>query len=220
MHADDVALLEDLVGPTGAKRAQRALARVDELAILGPGALVERGLAEREARRLLAAAELGRRVQSARDDFRLETLPEPEAVWTWARHRLGWLEHEELWLLALDGRNRLRAARRIGMGGLHGLCVSVRDVLRTALREGASGFIVVHNHPSGDPTPSVEDVELTQMLERAARAIDTPLVDHVVVTVDGYASILTGGSCARIRTESLGTARAPPSESVPSIALP
>jgi DNA repair protein RadC len=220
MHSDDVALLEELLGRSGARKAAHALSSVDELCVLGVGALVARGIAEHDARTLLAAAELGRRASSAREDFRLESFPEPRAVWAWARHRLTSLDHEEMWLLALDGRNRLRAARRVGMGGLHGLGVSVRDVLRAALREGASAFIVVHNHPSGDPTPSAEDKTVTEQLERAAQSVDTPLLDHVVVAADGYASVLTGDSYARTRSGSRDSARAPPSETGRTIALP
>jgi DNA repair protein RadC len=69
----------------------------------------------------------------------------------------------------------------VAAGGLHGLSVSARDPLRVALREGASAFILVHNHPSGDPTPSLEDVEFTDRIARAADIVATPLIDHVIV---------------------------------------
>jgi DNA repair protein RadC len=71
--------------------------------------------------------------------------------------------------------------------------ISPRDPLRAALREGASAFVLVHNHPSGDPTPSPEDISFTQKIAAAADVVATPLLDHVVVARSGYASLLDSG---------------------------
>jgi DNA repair protein RadC len=164
---------------------------LDGLARAGVGELsVRRGIGVAKGARIAAAVELGRRV--ARVGARLSTvrLPDCRAVEAWGRVRLGTLDHEELWVLALDGNNRLRAARCVASGGLHGMFLSARDPLRVALREGASAFVLVHNHPSGDPTPSKEDVAFTVKLAAAARLVSTPLLDHVVVARDGYASML------------------------------
>jgi DNA repair protein RadC len=68
--------------------------------------------------------------------------------------------------------------------------VGARDPLRAALREGASAFVLVHNHPSGDPTPSAEDIAFTAKVARAARIVSTPLLDHVIVTRNGRSSML------------------------------
>jgi DNA repair protein RadC len=68
--------------------------------------------------------------------------------------------------------------------------VAPRDPLRAALREGASAFVLVHNHPSGDPTPSREDISFTAAVADAARVVATPLVDHVIVTRSEFASML------------------------------
>jgi DNA repair protein RadC len=107
-------------------------------------------------------------------------------------HVRGWatLDHEELWLLLLDGRNGLRAARRVASGGIHGLHVSVRDVLRIALREAASAFILVHNHPSGDPTPSGEDQTFTAAVTEGANLVGCPLLDHVIVARQRASSMI------------------------------
>src|SRR5580692_6648534 len=90
------------------------------------------------------------------------------AVEMWARPRLATLDHEELWVLALDGHHGLRAARRVASGGIHGLHVAALDPIRVALREAASAFILVHNHPSGDPAPSDEDIAFTRAVADAA----------------------------------------------------
>src|SRR5438876_447884 len=74
--------------------------------------------------------------------------------------------------------------------------VAPRDVLRAAVREAASAFVLVHNHPSGDPTPSAEDIDLTNMVARAASVLGTPLVDHVIVAGGGHASLFDLGVIA------------------------
>ncbi len=161
----------------------------------GVGALCARpGVGEVKGLRVVAAVELGRRV--AAEPAALGWLPDSRAVHAWAQGTLTALEHEELWLLALDGQNRMRAARRVAVGGLHGLHVSVRDPLRIALREGASAFVLVHNHPSGDPSPSREDLHFTEQVAAAAELLATPLVDHVVVVPAGYRSLLDDGLLA------------------------
>jgi len=150
--------------------------------------------ARRPELRAIAAMELGRRLHRSVEEVTLR-FPHAPAVARWADH-LKPLEHEELWVLALDGRHRLRAARKVAMGGLSGLHVAVRDPLRLALREAASAFVLVHNHPSGDPTPSKEDISFTQRLAAAADVMGTPLLDHVVVGRDGYVSMLDAGVLA------------------------
>ncbi|WP_394823361.1 RadC family protein [Pendulispora albinea] len=164
------------------------------LARAGVGELAELpGLGFAKAARIAAAVELGKRCAWATLDASGMAMKGSDSVSAWARPRLAGLEHEELWVLAVDGRNHLRAARRVAVGGLHGMHVSARDPLRIALREGASAFVLVHNHPSGDPTPSLEDLEFTRAVLVGAEAIGTPLIDHVVIARDGHVSLLERG---------------------------
>jgi DNA repair protein RadC len=137
----------------------------------------------------VAAIELGRRAMFAAALEAMSSLPDRDAVVAWARPKLATIDHEELWVLLLDGQNGLRAARRVASGGIHGLHVSVRDVLRIALREAASGFILVHNHPSGDPTPSREDETFTRAVTEGAKLVGCPLLDHVIVARQRVSSI-------------------------------
>jgi DNA repair protein RadC len=162
---------------------------VDGLATLGPHAVAARpGVGLAKAARLVAAIELGRRA-AIRAAAPRSVLASSADVARWASPRLAHLDHEQIWVLALDGRNGLRAARRVGEGGLHGCSIAPRDVLRIAVREAASALVLVHNHPGGDPTPSHEDVVLTETVARAADVVGTPLVDHVVVARGGHASL-------------------------------
>ncbi len=100
-------------------------------------------------------------------------------------HRLGGEMREVLLALALDGKNRVLAEVVVAEGGAHGVSLRPRDVLRPLLRIGASAFILVHNHPSGDPTPSEGDLLLTRALEECATAVGVPLVDHVIIAGRG-----------------------------------
>lgn len=143
------------------------------------------------AEALATAFELGRRVACAQIEPP-PRLQDVRDVGAWGMARLGALEHEELWVLAVDGRSRLRGVTRVAQGGLHGAAVRVEDPLRHALRAAASGFVLVHNHPSGDATPSLEDVTFTRAVARAAAVVGVPLLDHVVVSRTAFASVPVG----------------------------
>lgn len=167
---------------------------LEGLARLGPTALAdEPGLGPAKALRLAASLELGRR-SFERSTRPREPLRHPSAVAGWFASRIGPLDHEEMWVVALDGRNGMRGARRVAQGGLHGCSVTARDILRTALADAASAIVLIHNHPSGDPTPSAEDLAMTKSVVAAAAVIGIPLVDHVIVTRAGrYVSLLDLG---------------------------
>jgi DNA repair protein RadC len=167
---------------------------LEGLGRLGPRAMAEiPGVGTAKALRLLAGIEIGRRslMRSVR--------PRPgvcdsATVASWFTARLSWKEFEELWVVSLDGRNGMRSARRVAQGGVHGLGVTSRDVLRVALQDGASAVILVHNHPSGDPAPSEADLTMTRKVQDAGRIAGVPLVDHVIVSSSGrYVSMLDLG---------------------------
>ena len=91
--------------------------------------------------------------------------------------------------MLLDGRHRVIRHALISQGTLTASLVHPREVFRPALREPAAAIVLVHNHPSGDPTPSREDVEITQRLVDAGRILGVPVIDHVVVAERGFASL-------------------------------
>ncbi|UQA57111.1 JAB domain-containing protein [Polyangium aurulentum] len=165
-----------------------SLGGLPTLARFTPIALTERfGLTLEEATRLLAALELGRRGLHRE----MTTVSCSDDVAAWARPRIGHLTHEEMWLIALDGQSGVRGARMISRGGLHSLALRTSDVLRAGLEMAASGFVMVHNHPSGNPTPTKEDIVFTQQVLQAGDLVGMPLLDHVVVTSSGqYSNIV------------------------------
>jgi DNA repair protein RadC len=163
---------------------------VDRLERVGPYRLAQqRGIGLIKATRLLAAIELGRRVTLRSLSDERQVVGSFEAVAAWAHPRLAGLDHEEVWLLCLDGKNALRSARRIAQGGLHGCALRPADVLRPALEDAASGIVIVHNHPSGDPTPSSADIEMTRALVEACQILGLHLLDHVIVARSGAESL-------------------------------
>jgi DNA repair protein RadC len=100
---------------------------------------------------------------------------------------------EEFHLLALDSRSRVLRDVLITRGLLDSSLVHPREVFRAAIAEGAAGIILVHNHPSGDPTPSAEDRAVTRQLVAAGQLLDLPVYDHVIVAGDRHLSFATAG---------------------------
>jgi DNA repair protein RadC len=188
----------------GTGTAQRSVNTVAEALLAASGGLA--GLARRspaviaeadgigtaKALRVGAAVELGRRALAERQTARTKLACSRE-VYEAMVVRMAPLDHEEMFLIALDGQNGARSVRRIAQGGLHGCSVSARDILRVALMEAASAMVLVHNHPSGDPTPSPEDIAMTRTVAEAAHVIGIPLLDHVIVGCSGFASMLDLG---------------------------
>ncbi|MFO0611035.1 MAG: DNA repair protein RadC [Polyangiaceae bacterium] len=160
---------------------------------LGASAIADHtGVGPVKALRLAAALEIGARAARERARARPKLATSREVAREMAP-RIGALDHEEMWVLSLDGQNGLRAARCVAMGGLHGCAVRARDILRAALRDAASGMVLVHNHPSGDPTPSAEDVSMTRAVAAAGEVVGVDLLDHVVIAGERHVSLLDLG---------------------------
>jgi len=139
------------------------------------------------ARAIAAAFELGRRIESLRGPP--IKLVDVDAIERWATPRLTSLPFEEIWVLAVDCKAHLRAARCIARGAANVAGIRAADAVRAAIRLDASAFFLVHNHPSGDPTPSRHDIEATRRIAAVAAIVDIPLIDHVVVSRRGTAHV-------------------------------
>jgi DNA repair protein RadC len=150
------------------------------------------GIGPTKAGRLIAALELGAR--AAREERPpVSRIREPEDVVRLFDNRLRDLEVEEFHLLALDSQSQVLREVLITRGLLNSSLVHPREVFRAAIAEAAAGIIVVHNHPSGDPTPSAEDRAATKQLVSAGRLLDIPLYDHVIIAGDRFVSLATAG---------------------------
>jgi len=171
-------------------------ASIPELAWASPEELsLWPGLGPARAAALAAAFELGRRGAWS-PPRRGERLLEPSRVAELMRPTAH-AERECFHVVLLDVRGRLIRAERVAEGSLTQCPVSPRDALRPAVREGAHGVIFVHNHPSGDPSPSAEDADLTERLRAASELVGLLARDHVIVASGGYFSFVEAGRWRR-----------------------
>lgn len=182
--ADDDLLAMILGDGPGARRTARRL--IDRFGSLTdvirahPAELRVAGLAASVAPRVAAAGEIGLRVARARPDepwvIRTPTDAAEPLI-----DAMGPLEREELRVLLLDTKNVVTAERTVYRGNLAGSSVRVGEVFRDAVRACAAAIIVAHNHPSGDVSPSGEDLRITSDLADAGRLLDIELLDHLVI---------------------------------------
>lgn len=149
---------------------------------------VEMGLPKEAAMRLRAAFLLGRRVAAAERPVR-PTMNSPEAIHRHLADEARGLQRECFWVLLLDGKHRLIDVELVSVGTLTASLVHPREVFGPAVRAAAAAVAVAHNHPSGDPEPSQEDVEVTRRLLDVARLLGIPLVDHVVLGDRSWVSL-------------------------------
>jgi DNA repair protein RadC len=185
----DVDLVAILLG-TGRRRepvmvvASRLLSEIGGASALAIGAT--------KAARLVAAAELGRRLVSTPLQ-RGQRIRSSDDVANAFRPRLAKASVESFLAVTLDAKNRIVAEICIAVGGLSACPVSPADVFRAVLRDDASAVIFVHNHPSGEPEPSEEDILLTARLRRAATLLGVQVLDHVIVGQTGHFSFVEQG---------------------------
>lgn len=190
-EADLLALLwgSGRKGQSAVEMGQTLLARCGGLSgLLSLGLqdwIMEPGLGPAKACQLWASVELSRRVQRRTDRPRITS---PRAAGDYLLPRCqGWTE-ERFGLLALNAKGELLAERILSQGTSTGTLISPREFFREALRYGATTALAFHNHPSGDPSPSREDIQLTRRLRAAGESLGIPLADHLVLGSDRYHS--------------------------------
>ncbi len=154
-----------------------------------------KGVGPAKAAEIRAALELGRRVADPENDDRAgrDRAASSRAVFERFRARFKTATQEEFLLLTLDQKNNITREFDVSRGTLNASIVHPRDVFRHALQEAAAAVIFVHNHPSGDPTPSSEDRALTRRLAEAGTLLGIRVLDHVVVGARGYYSFADEG---------------------------
>ncbi len=137
---------------------------------------------------ITAAFELGRRC--CLEDPGLEKVPicDPAMVYKLMIPRMKGLDHEEFWVIFLTRANYVIQKEMISMGGLSATVVDPRTVVRKALEKRASGIVMVHNHPSGNPMPGKDDLEQTGAMRKAAGTFNISLLDHIIICDDRYFS--------------------------------
>jgi DNA repair protein RadC len=145
------------------------------------------GVGEARATRVAAAFELGRRAIEL--EQHRDVVGRPEDVFRAVAPRLAGLAQEVFIVIGIDIRNGLLDIVECARGSVHGVEVHPREVFRPLIRMAAAGGVLVHNHPSGDPTPSSEDIELTRRLRDVGTLLGIPIIDHVVIGDRSFRSI-------------------------------
>lgn len=161
------------------------------LASIDPSEMTETpGVGPAKAVTVAAAVELGRRAMTAEAE-RGELLDGPDAAGRFLAARLNGRRQEVIGFIALDGRHRRLRVREVALGTRNQAPVDVGELLRRALLDGAAGLLLFHNHPSGELSPSEDDLRLTRRVAAAGDAVGVPVLDHVIVAGTHWLSLRT-----------------------------
>lgn len=134
-----------------------------------------------------------RDVEEVPEDFKRSIIRSPEDVYRSIRFMFAGLTVEQFVVVCLNAQNGLSAVDIVTSGTLNASLVHPREVFRTAIVTAAASIIVIHNHPSGNPEPSREDIEVTRQLVESGRILGIPVHDHVIFTENGFTSLAEKG---------------------------
>jgi len=198
VEASDLEILSSLLsGGTGRFSAwEVSEALLDRFGDLGsvlkepPSSLVRiSGVGRGIAARLRAAREVGRRFWARERRTPRLYVSGPSDVAELFMREMGGLDREHFRALLLDTKNRILGVRTISIGSLNSSVVHAREVFKAAVAESAQAIVLIHNHPSGLPEPSSEDVAVTRRLAEAGRILGIEILDHVIVGDQGFSSL-------------------------------
>lgn len=148
-----------------------------------------KGLGQAKAATVLAALEIGRRIASAKPIEKIH-LSCPQDVADFLMPRLRYAAKEQFVVILLNNKNKVIGTEVVSEGSLSSSIVHPREVFAPALLHHAAAIMVAHNHPSGDPKPSIEDEEVTRQLLRSGKVLGIPMIDHVIIGDGNYYSFL------------------------------
>ena len=156
------------------------------------------GVGRVKAIQLVCAAELGRRIvaDSKRDCL---DLYDAKSVADYYSPLLSHLQKETVMLLHADGKGRIFAEERLSVGTVNSALISPREVFLSALLHKSVNIFLIHNHPSGDPTPSFEDYKVTERIAVSGKLLGIELLDHIVLGKGSYSSFSENGNLAKIK---------------------
>lgn len=148
-----------------------------------------KGLGQAKAATVLAALEIGRRIASAKPIEKIH-LSCPQDVADFLMPRLRYAAKEQFVVILLNNKNKVIGTEVVSEGSLSSSIVHPREVFAPAILHHAAAIMVAHNHPSGDPKPSIEDEEVTRLLLRSGKVLGIPMIDHVIIGDGNYYSFL------------------------------
>jgi len=176
--------------------SQRLLTYFEGLRMLKDASLEElmkiKGIGEAKAIQLLAALELAKRIVNLKNEDRY-VIRSPEDGANYVMEEMRFLNQEHFVCLYLNTKNQVLHKQTIFIGSLNASIVHPREVFREAFRRSAASIICIHNHPSGDPGPSREDIEVTKRLSECGKMIGIELLDHIIIGDKRYVSLKEKG---------------------------
>ena len=161
-----------------------------------------RGIGPVKATDLKAAFELGKRLLTLAPEERLE-ITGPEGAYNLLRGDMSFLEQEHVKVILLNTKNRVQGIAPVSAGSLNSSVIRVGEVFKDAVRQQAAAIVLAHNHPSGDPTPSAEDVSITRKVVEAGQLLDIEVLDHIIIGRPGA----SGPGWVSLRERGLGFGR-------------
>ena len=185
-----------VTGENAIQMGQRLLSEFDGLTGLHRAPFEElccqHGIGEAKAAQIKAAIELGRRMAVESPEERA-TINSPGDAAALVSYEMSALEQEHLRVILLDTRNHVLDVVEVYKGSINSSQVHVGELFKAAIRRNASALIVVHNHPSGDPTPSPDDVAVTRAILQAGKLLDVDVLDHMVIGQGSWVSMKERG---------------------------
>jgi len=183
-------------GESVVRLAERLLAHFGSIPGLARATIPEltavKGIGPAKAVEIKASLELGRRLMATAPEERLRVVSPGDAA-NLLMSEMMLLEQEHLRLILLDTRNRVLNTPTIYKGSLNTSVIRISELFRAAIRANAAAFIMAHNHPSGDPSPSPEDVNVTRQVLDAGKLLDISLLDHIVIGHNRFVSMKERG---------------------------
>ena len=146
------------------------------------------GIGPGKAASVVAAFELGRRCAVESSTIDKVSITDPAMIYRHMLHLMKGLAHEECWVIYLNRANYILGKERLSSGGTSSTVIDVKMIIKNALEMLASGIILVHNHPSGNPQPGACDIKQTGILKKAAETFDISLLDHIIIADDRFYS--------------------------------
>lgn len=176
--------------------AERLLVTFKDLPGLARASIAElmaiKGVGAAKAVEIKAALEIGRRLLAAAPEERPRVVSPSDAA-NLLMSEMTFLEKEHLRLILLDTRNRVLATPTIYVGSLNTSVIRIGELFRAAIKENAAAFIIAHNHPSGDPSPSPEDINVTRQIAQAGKLLDVDVLDHIIIGRQRFVSLKERG---------------------------
>lgn len=150
-----------------------------------------KGIGLKKAQQIVGTLKLARAINAPKaDSYKISC---PDDAFQLLRHEIGHLLHEESWILCLNTKNRVISKIRISIGSLSAAIVHPRELFKQAILRSSASIIFSHNHPSGDCTPSQEDIALSRRLKECGTLLGVDMLDSLVISSDNYCSLVERG---------------------------